>query len=393
MQFAKYHGLGNDFIIFDCVTSIPSFPFPSIELKGEGHEGGCDSKGISMGCWVRQLCHRHTAIGADGVVLLLPPATSSLSPSPPLLSPFLPPSCRPFPSFLTSMGGIVCCSMRVWNADGQEAEMCGNAIRCVAKYIFDRGIFRLLPKLSSYMSDFGDTLRNGGGETKSDGMKERDEEGGKDIIDVEEFEMVVFTLAGAMLTSYDRITSQVSVHMGHPRLCASDIPTSLSSDSDRVIDHEFLLPSPLSPSSFGIDRLLVTCVSMGNPHCVLFLPPQSDLEVFPVRQIGPLIECDTHFPRKTNVEFIQVITPNKMRMRVWERGCGVTQACGTGACAAVVAGVLTGRCEKKCEVSLTFGSLFIEWTEDGEVVMRGPAAHAYDGTWGCDRSWQSLLKS
>ena len=213
--------------------------------------------------------------------------------------------------------------MRILNPDGSEAEMCGNGIRCAALYARTRGL-------------------------------------------VKKDEMSFETRAGIIRP---RLVGdgRVWVDMGEPVLEAEKIPTR---GRGRVIE---------APFKFGCGRATITCVSMGNPHCVLFV---DDLAKVPAAAWGPAIERDPFFPRRTNVEFVQVLSPDRVRATVWERGAGLTLACGTGACAAVVAGVLTGRLRRSASVALPGGVLDIEWAPDNRVFMAGPAAFVFDGTIG-----------
>jgi diaminopimelate epimerase len=164
---------------------------------------------------------------------------------------------------------------------------------------------------------------------------------------------------------------QVRVDMGEPRLLAAEIPTTLGTPDDKVIDR-----------SVEVDGTAwtVTCVSMGNPHCMTFV---EDANAIDLAQIGPKFEHHPVFPQRTNTEFVQVIRPDYLRMRVWERGAGITLACGTGACATVVAGVLTGKSDRNCTVELPGGCLYIEWSpDDNRVYMTGPAELVFKGTAG-----------
>lgn len=218
--------------------------------------------------------------------------------------------------------------MRVLNADGSEVEMCGNGIRCAALYARARGY------------------------VKKDGM-------------------AVETLAG--LIRPERRGKDVRVDMGEPVLDAAKIPTRAKG---RVID------KPLSSLKIGdrrsaIANLFFTCVSMGNPHAVIFVP---DLSRTPAEGWGPLIENHPFFPRRVNVEFVQVTAPDAARVRVWERGAGLTLACGTGACAVLVAGVLTGRLRRAAALSLPGGTLRVEWPADNRVYLTGPAEFVHEGT-------------
>jgi diaminopimelate epimerase len=210
-------------------------------------------------------------------------------------------------------------SLRFFNADGGEVESCGNATRCVARLLMDeRGLARI--KLAT---------------------------------------------RGGLLTCTDAGKTMVEADMGPARLDWNEIPMAQATDT---LNFSLPLEGQALPAS---------AVSMGNPHCVIFVP---DALKAPVAQLGPRIETHPLFPQKVNVEFVSVIGENKLRMRVWERGAGITLACGTGACAAVVAAVRLGKTGRKVEVVLDGGSLFIEWREsDGHVIMTGPTAMPYRG--------------
>ncbi len=223
--------------------------------------------------------------------------------------------------------------MWMFNADGSEAEMCGNGIRCLAKYLYDRGICRR------------ETIRveTGAGVLSLD----LEIEGGR--------------------------TRRVRVDMGEPILQPEKIPTTLPGDPSReqgpVVDAEL---------EVGGENLRVTCVSLGNPHAVAFVERLTDRQVL---ELGPAIEVDPHFPNRTNAEFVEVITPREVRMRVWERGSGETLACGTGATAVCVAGALTGRTERKVLVHLLGGDLEIDWAPDNHAYLTGPAVEVFSGEW------------
>jgi diaminopimelate epimerase len=217
--------------------------------------------------------------------------------------------------------------MRMFNADGSESEMCGNGIRCVAKLVHDHGISANNP------------LRI---------------ETGRGVLTLH-----LELKAGKV--------DQVRVDMGEPILQAERIPTALS--GDRVVD----VPSPLP-------GLAMTCVSMGNPHAVLYV---EDVAKVPLTEWGPMLETHALFPRKINVHFVEVLSKSEAIMRTWERGSGVTQACGTGACAVAVAGVLTGRTGRKLLAHLPGGDLRLEWDADtNHVFMTGPATEVFTGEWG-----------
>lgn len=266
IPFVKMHGLGNDFVLLDCVRH--SFPI---------HQG-----------LVRSLCDRRHGIGADQLLVLLPSKKAD---------------------FL----------MRIYNADGGEVEMCGNGIRCLAKYLVTAGL-------------------------------------------VGEGEQAIETRAGIIRPRVegDRIT----VDMGPPELEGPRIPVRMEG---RIIDREVTLAN---------ERRRITCVSMGNPHCVIFV---DSLEACPVRRLGPKIETDALFPQRVNVEFVKVESPSRISMRVWERGAGETAACGTGACAAAVASCLNEKTGREVTVALPGGELRIRWAEDGHVFMTGPAEEVFRG--------------
>jgi diaminopimelate epimerase len=209
--------------------------------------------------------------------------------------------------------------MRIFNADGGEVEMCGNGIRALAKYVWDRGL-----------SD-------------------------KDTLNIE-------TMAGIIKPA--RAGDLVRVDMGEPELEGRKIPVALDG---RVVDH---------PIKVDHRDLLVTCVSMGNPHAVIFVDDVAD---FPVSFYGPMIENHELFPNRINVEFVQVISGSEIRVRVWERGAGETMACGTGACASAVASSIKALTGRETTVHLDGGDLKIEWSQDNHVFMTGPAMEVFEG--------------
>ncbi len=275
ISFSKYQGLGNDFILIDNRSSDK----PTIEPE-------------AAIVW----CDRHFGIGADGVIFVLP-------------------------------GQNGCdYTMRIFNSDGSEPEMCGNGIRCMAKFIAD-----LEGKI-----DLAVTYK-------------------------------IHTLAGT-ITPEILEDGQIRVDMGEPHLSAAEIPTSLGTPDDKVVNQSI----EVEGKSWA-----VTCVSMGNPHCMTFV---EDADAIPLATIGPKFEHHPVFPQRTNTEFVQVIRPDYLKMRVWERGAGITLACGTGACATVVAGVLTGNCDRFCTVELPGGCLQIDWSQaDNRVYMTGPAELVFKG--------------
>jgi diaminopimelate epimerase len=272
LRFTKMHGIGNDYVYVDCFT--------------QPVHGGADL--------ARRLSPRHTAIGADGLILICPSAVAD-------------------------------CRMEMYNADGGRGEMCGNGIRCVGKYVYDRGIVRR------------DTVRV---ETDA-GIKT----------------LRLHALAGRVRT--------VTVDMGEPILDGPRIPVACEG---RVVN---------APLQVGGNTYHVTCVSMGNPHCVVFVPRVDGL---PLSDVGPQFERHGFFPKRVNTEFVEVLSPSELRMRVWERGSGETAACGTGACAALVAAVLGQRAARRALVHLTGGDLDIEWrASDNHVLMTGAAEEVFRG--------------
>jgi len=283
IEFTKMHGLGNDFIVIDTVTESSLAGLATDELSR-----------LSV-----QLCNRRLAIGADQLLLLCPSQGADFR-------------------------------MRIFNADGSEVEMCGNGIRCLARYIWDRGL-----------SD-------------------------KKVLEIE-------TLAGIIRP--EECNEMVRVDMGMPEFSPEKIPVDIR-ETDRAVLPEtaVFIDYPLEVEGQVFD---ITCLSMGNPHCVTIV---EDVETFPVSYYGPMIENHQIFPARTNVEFIEILNDAEIRMRVWERGAGETMACGTGASAAAVATSLKGITGRDVTVHLLGGDLFIEWSEDGHVYMAGPAATVFDGT-------------
>ncbi len=276
IPFTKMHGAGNDYVYLDCFNN----PTPD-----------------SPETLAPRMADRHFGIGGDGIVLICPSEVADAR-------------------------------MRMFNLDGSEAEMCGNAIRCVAKYVFDRGICK------------------------------------KETMQIE-------TGAGT-LTLELRVTGgrvdQVRVNMGSPILDASQIPTTF--EGSPVVDRELTVDG---------QTFSMTCVSMGNPHCVIFVEKATDELVL---GIGPKIENDPHFPARVNVEFVEVVSPTEVRQRTWERGSGETLACGTGASAVCVAGVLSGRTERTIVNHLLGGDLELTWNEeDNSVYKTGPATEVFSGMW------------
>ena len=268
-------GAGNDYIYINGFEAIPPH-LSSLAVK---------------------MSDRHFGVGSDGLVMIVPSKTCDFG-------------------------------MRMFNADGTEAEMCGNAARCVGKYLYDHGM-------------------------------------------TDKTELTLETLAGVkriyLTVAHGRVTS-VKVDMGEPRLLPGDLPVLLP--GDRVV---------AQPIEVCGHRFSMTCVSMGNPHAVIFL---DDLQAYDLHAIGHAIEHHELFPRRTNVEFVKVLAPDVLQMRVWERGAGETLACGTGACASLVAAVLNDRSRRAATLRLVGGDLQIEWDEtSNHVFMTGDAVTVFEGTW------------
>ncbi len=276
MQFTKMQGAGNDYVYVDCFAE----PMPANPAE-----------------LARRISDRHFGVGGDGLILICPSKQADAR-------------------------------MRMFNADGSESEMCGNGIRCVAKFVYDHGIAST-PNLA---------IETGAGVLSLD-------------LEVENGRV-----------------RRVRVDMGKPILIPDQIPTTLPGNP--VVETELTV---------GSKRFPVTAVSMGNPHCVAFVDELSDAWVL---EIGPLVENDPHFPNRVNAEFVQVLSRSEVRQRTWERGSGETLACGTGASAVCVAGVLTGRTDRQVRVRLPGGTLDLEWNEaDGHVYMTGEAEEVFTGKW------------
>ncbi|HEY9646221.1 MAG TPA: diaminopimelate epimerase [Chroococcidiopsis sp.] len=277
IAFTKYHGLGNDFILIDNRHQSDPLLTPEDAIR-----------------W----CDRHFGIGGDGVIFALPGQ------------------------------GDTDYTMRIFNSDGSEPEMCGNGIRCMARFVADLEINDTGAARESYR---------------------------------------IHTLAGLIVPKMQD-NGLITVDMGLPRLVAAEIPTTLVSPDAQVIGQ---------PLEVAGQTWHVTTVSMGNPHCITFV---EDVDSIALEQIGPQFEHHPAFPKRTNTEFIQVVSRDYLKMRVWERGAGITLACGTGACASLVAGVLNDRCDRRATVELPGGCLEIEWSEaDQHLYMTGPAIAVFSG--------------
>lgn len=275
IEFSKYQGLGNDFILIDNRHSQEPALAPEEAVK---------------------MCDRHFGIGADGVIFALPGQDDTDY------------------------------TMRIYNSDGSEPEMCGNGIRCLAEFIADL-------------------------------------EGNKAV----NTSYRIHTLAGTIVPVL-KGNGQVKVDMGMPKLTAAQIPTLITAGEEKVINQKLNVAGK---------SWLVTCVSMGNPHCITFV---DDVWAIDLKSIGTQFEIHPVFPQRTNTEFIEVVSRDYIKMRVWERGAGITLACGTGACASVVAGVLNNLGDRLCTVELPGGCLTIEWSElDQKVYMTGQALKVFTG--------------
>ena len=275
MKFTKMHGAGNDYVFIDCFNQ---------------------SVRDDAATLAQRMSDRHTGVGSDGLILMCPAEAADAE-------------------------------MVMYNVDGTLAQMCGNGIRCMAKYLYEHDICR----------------------------KER---------------LQIATGAGSLLLKLhidDGCVQAVSVNMGQPILESHRIPTLLEGDP------------PLQKSIETGDRKFeVTCISMGNPHCIVFVDSITDDLL---SGYGRLLENHAAFPERINVEFVQVLSRSEFNMRVWERGCGETQACGTGACASLVAGVLSDKLDRQAIGHLLGGNLEVEWYDSNDVLMTGPAVEVFNGEW------------
>lgn len=274
MKFTKMHGAGNDYVYVNCFEETVSDPAET----------------------AIKVSNRNFGIGSDGLILIMPSDKADVR-------------------------------MRMFNSDGSESEMCGNGIRCVAKYAYDHGI----------VAKTEITAETGAG-------------------------ILTLQLFPNTANKIDR----VRVNMGPPRLSREEIPMNGTPVAQVVAEELTVLDKTFT----------ITCVSMGNPHCIIYV---DDVDSFPVAVYGPLIENHQLFPRRTNVEFIQIISRTEVKQRTWERGAGETLACGTGASAVCVAGVLNNVTDRKILNHLAGGDLELEWVENGPVFMTGPAAEVFSG--------------
>lgn len=287
MRFTKMQGLGNDYVYVDCFSQkIPADP----------------------ATLAQRIADRHFGVGGDGLILICPSERADAR-------------------------------MRMFNADGSESEMCGNGVRCVAKYVHDHGIAKKETL----------TIETGRG---------------------------VLTL---MLDVQAGQARRIRVDMGEPILESEKIPTTLP--GPRVVDvamPQYQAASDSWLKESGLDPRM-TCVSMGNPHVVIYC---QDVSKIPLETVGPVLENHAWFPRRINVHFVHAHSSSEVTMRTWERGSGITLACGTGACAVCVAGVLSGRAGRRIIAHLPGGDLELEWNEsDNHVYMTGPAVEVFSGEW------------
>jgi diaminopimelate epimerase len=286
MRFAKYHGTGNDFVMVEDLDD-------AIRLSSSLVAAACD---------------RRRGVGADGVIRIAPADEADFF-------------------------------MDYYNADGEAAEMCGNGIRCLAKYVYDRGL------------------------TSSP-------------------EITVLTRAGVKrlaIQSHDGVAASVTVDMGPPSFERKTIPMS-GDPAARFVSQ---------PLDVGARTFTATALSMGNPHCVLFLDPSDDLSALAVGRLGPMVEERPEFPNRTNVEFVKV-NDGEIHVRVWERGSGETMACGTGACAALVACSLAGLTGREADVRFPGGLLKLAWRTNDHVLLTGPAVCVFEGE--LDDGWLRVVK-
>ncbi len=294
MRFTKMHGIGNDYVYVDCFEQGETFPDDPAELA-------------------RRISDRHFGVGGDGLIFICPSTVADAR-------------------------------MRMFNADGSEAEMCGNGVRCVAKYVYDHKIAQ---------------------------RRQLKIETGAGVLTLE-------------LEVEDGQVARVKVDMGQPTLDPAKIPVELSGSSGL----KQIVNLPLEPhialenykgwiERCGLDPRM-TCVSTGNPHVVFYC---RNVEPVPLAMVGPAIETHAVFPRRVNAHFVQVHSPSEVTMRTWERGSGITLACGTGATAVCVAGNLAGHTARKILAHLPGGDLELDWALDGHVYMTGPATEVFTGDW------------
>jgi diaminopimelate epimerase len=289
MRFKKMHGLGNDYVYVNCFQESVDEP-SSLAVR---------------------ISDRHFGVGSDGLIMICPSDTADVK-------------------------------MRMFNSDGTEAQMCGNGIRCVAKYVYDHKVAQAGGPFSvPGQGTFDESLRI---------------ETGRGILTL------------GLEIGQDEKVQRVCVNMGQPILNGPDIPVDI--DAGQVVNETIEIEGR---------QLSMTCVSMGNPHAIFFC---DDVDIIELKHVGPLIEHHPLFPERINVHFVKISGPGEFVMRTWERGSGITLACGTGACACSVAGVLEGRCGRNVLAHLPGGELELNWCEtDNCVYMTGPAVEVFSGEW------------
>tara|TARA_B110000483_G_C18094561_1_gene503345 strand:+ start:124 stop:960 length:837 start_codon:yes stop_codon:yes gene_type:complete len=275
MKFTKMQGCGNDYVYINCFE-----------------ENVSNAKALAI-----QVSHRRFGVGSDGLILIKPTDQADAE-------------------------------MEMYNSDGSMSEMCGNGLRCVAKFVYDHGI--VAKKEMNLLT--------------GDGIKG-----------------VIVHPKKQDITKADALT----IDMGLPKLEGSSIPSTFI--GDKIVEQEI---------SAGGKKFKATLINMGNPHCVIFVDNAAE---FPVEEYGPILENHEAFPARINIEFVEVVSPNEVIQRTWERGSGETWACGTGASAVSVAGVLTGRTQSDVLIHLTGGDLQLQYTEGGPVIMTGPAVEVFTG--------------
>jgi len=296
MRFTKMHGTGNDYVFVNCF----------------------DEQVVNPSKIAREISDRHFGIGSDGLILICPSRKADVR-------------------------------MRIFNADGSEAEMCGNGIRCVAKYVYEHKLAKP-----------GGPVMMGGGAEYPTSLRIETKAG---ILTVG---LALRPRSGQAVRN--RKVQRAIVNMGQPRFRPKDIPVKLQGET--------IIEKPIRVLG---QRLVMTCVSMGNPHAVFFCDDVAKVEL---ERLGPAIENHKLFPRRTNVHFVEVKSRRAFTMRTWERGSGITLACGTGACACCVAAAITGRCSRSSTAKVPGGKLEINWsTEDNCVYMTGPAVEVFEGVW------------
>jgi diaminopimelate epimerase len=284
MDFTKMQGAANDFVLIET-----------------------DDAQREWSTLTKAMCDRHLGVGADSLLLLLPSDKADFG-------------------------------MRIFDADGSEAEACGNGIRCLAKYVFERG-----------------------------------------LISTETNRIMVETIAGIRKIELEKRGGKlvkIWANMGKPEFAADKIPVTIKSGGDNVVDINSMLSYKTNVDNTD---LTLNLVSMGNPHAVYF--HHEPVSEFPLSRIGPQVENMAVFPNRINFEVVRVLSPKHLEVRVWERGVGETLACGSGACATAVASKLLGHTERKVDIKLPGGTLDVEWNGAGEVILGGPAEIVFEGKW------------